>query len=745
VSRIILLLGVLAIAGGAPLPGQARESSGTACVSPALGRAYAGRVDRVLRAKRDLWGEQLVASPDGPTYDGVGRRLTPLVLAGAPGQTPATESGVHYLAFGQPTGAGGADTVALHVADGSQVVSDRLGGPSLTIDVGVAGGERYGSCLARLSGPRLAEGWLPILDTAYTDSAGVRYRQESFAARASGSGPLLSFVDIDADARRATAPTVLRLASSSGQSLTYPIAPGGSRRVTVSWLVTPRPSKPLVVDTESYQATRRSVVAYWTRLLAEGAEVDVPERRVENARRNLLVQDLTLTWRYSIGNPYEEFSFPEGVDVAQVMAGQGLFAVAGAILETSLGRPAEPYPNWKMGQKLVGSALYYRLSDDRSYVKEVTPSLSRYVDSLGRQVAASPRGILRRERYSSDIAGSVYGLHSQAVAWQGIRAMGQVWEETGHAALAERCRSLAATLATGLRRAVRDSERRLPDGSLFIPVRLLDHEEPFDALTTSRLGSYWNLVAPYALASGLFPPHGPQADGALRYLLLHGSRLLGLVRAGAYALYGKAPAYPISGTDQVYGLNVARFLADNDRPDQLVLSLYGQLGAAMTPDTFVAGEAASVAPLPGRYYRSMYLPPNGAANGTFLETLRLMLVHETRASDGSPRGLELAYATPRGWLLPGKRIAVRRLPTSFGPISYTIESGARSIRVSLEVPGRVPMGALGLRLRLPKGDRLSAVSVNGHRAGRLAKTGTIGLPHRPGHVAIVAQVIRGGG
>jgi hypothetical protein len=743
VSRIVLLAGVLAIAGGAPLPGRALEASGAGCAPPALDRAYVERVDRVLRAKQDVWGNELLASGEGPTYDGVRRRLTPLVLAGAPGRTAATESGVHYLALGRPDGSGGADTVALHVADGSQIVSGHIDGPRLTVSVGDRGGERYGSCLARLSESRLADGRLPILDTAYTDSVGVRYRQESFAARTPEARRLVSFVEIDADARAATAPADLRLAPSRGSALTYPIAPGTARRVRVMWPPASGSSKPIPVDAATYATTRRSVIAYWTRRLAEGAVLDVPEQRVEDAWRNLLVQDLTLTWRYSVGNPYEEFSFPEGVDVAETMSAQGFFDVARAILETSLTRPPGPYPNWKMGQKLVGSALYYRLSGDRSYIDRVTPVLTRYVESLGRQVEASPCGILGRERYSSDVADSVYGLHSQAVAWQGIRAMGQVWGETGHASLAARCRALAARLGTGLREAVRESERRLPDGSLFVPMRLLDHEAPYDALTTSRPGSYWNLVAPYALASGLFQPHGRQAEGALRYLLLHGSRLLGLVRAGAYALYGKAPTYPESGTDQVYGLNVARFLADNDRPDQLVLSLYGQLGAAMTPDTFVSGEAASVAPLAGGYYRSTYLPPNGAANGTFLETLRLMLVHETRGEDGRPRGLELAYATPRAWLLPGKRIAVHRLPTSFGPISYTIESTARTVRVSLDVPGRIPLRALGLRLRLPKGDRLSALVVNG-RASRLARPGTIDLPRRPGHVEIVAQVMREG-
>ncbi len=58
----------------------------------------------------------------------------------------------------------------------------------------------------------------------------------------------------------------------------------------------------------------------------------------------------------------------------------------------------------------------------------------------------------------------------------------------------------------GLRRAVARSQRRLPDGSLFVPVRLLDDEQPYDVVVEARLGSYWNLVAPYALASGLFPP-----------------------------------------------------------------------------------------------------------------------------------------------------------------------------------------------------------------------------------------------
>jgi hypothetical protein len=715
VARLVAVAAV-ALSAGASTAGVAPQAQ-DGCAEPATSPSYASRVDRALRAGEDVWGNELLEAPGGPTHARAARYLRPLLLAGAAKQTRLTESGVHYVAFTRPRGAQGAGAVALHLADGSQIVSRRVGGPSVTVEVG---GERFGSCLRRLAAPRLASGYLPILQTGYEDADGVRFAQESFAAERSGT--FASFVRVTADSN-----ATVRVGSAVER-----VSPGAP--LHVMW----RPGSSTRIDAEAYETARRSVADYWGRRLSEGASIAVPERRVNDALRNLLIQNLGLTWRYSIGNAYEQFSFPEGVDVAQVMAAYGFDDVSAAILRTSLTRPLTRYPNWKMGQKLVGSALHYRLFRDRASVDRVTPALRRYVRSLGRQIRASRTGLLERERYSSDIPDSVYGLHSQAVAWQGLRGMGWVWERTGQTALAAECRRLAARLEAGLREAVRASERRMADGSLFIPAQLLDGVEPYDRLTESRLGSYWNLVVPYALASGLFAPGSREANGALRYMLQHGSRILGLVRAGAYALYGQDATYPESGTDQVYGLNVSRFLADNDRPDQLVLSLYGQLAAGMTEGTFVAGEAASIAPLPGTSYRGMYLPPNGASNGSFLETLRLMLVHEALDPRGRPHGLELAYATPRAWLRPGRRIAVRGLPTSFGPVSFSIEARPGSIRVTIEGTARARPAALRLRLRLPGGNRISSVQLDGRRYSRFDRDAeTIDLSGRRGRLELV--------
>ncbi|HVM56040.1 MAG TPA: hypothetical protein VMT74_01165 [Gaiellaceae bacterium] len=721
-----LAAAAMVLAGGATPAAPAPS-----CPAPTATSAYTREVARALAARTDVWGDALLAARGGPTYAGAARYLQPLLYARGPGGAPLTASGVYYLPFGLPDGADGTSSVFLHVADGSQVVARHAGGRALTALVGAAGGERYGSCLARLTPATLAGGYLPILETEYADAAGDRYTQESFAGRLHGK--LAAFVRVTADARAAAA--TIRF-TPSPVAVTVPR--GETRTVAVAW----SPSAgATTIDAAAYDAARKSVVDYWNRRLAEGMTISVPEERVEDAWRALLVQDLVLTWRYSIGNPYEEFSFPEGVDVAQVLAEQGFRQVARAILTTSLTRPTDRYPNWKRGERLLASAEYDRLFRDTSYVDGATPALQRYVTDLGKQIDASSTGLLGRERYSSDIADSVLGLHTQAVAWAGLRGMADVWAETGHASLAATSRRLAARLEAGLRRAVPASERRLGDGSLFLPARLLDDEKPYGSLVEARSGSYWNLVVPYALASGLFAPGSTEATGAWRYMTLHGSRLLGLVRAGAYALYGRSAAFPVSGTDEVYGINVARFLADDGLADQLVLSLYGELAAAMTPGTFVSGEGASIAPLHGEAYRSMYLPPNGASNGAFLETLRLMLVHETRDAAGvEPRGLQLAYATPRAWLEPGKRIAVGGAPTSFGPVSFSIDAGDRSAKVTVEAPRRSAPASLSIRLRLPHGERLTAVTLAGRPWTRFdPSTGAIDLSGRSGTLALEAS------
>jgi hypothetical protein len=757
---------LILLALGAGTATGARETApAIPCAKAKVNATYAASVRGALAKGRDVWGEKLIRSRAGPTYEGVARRLPPLLFAAGPRGRLVTGSGVYYLPFGWPSQFG-AQTVALHVADGSGILANKTKGPSMTVSVG--GGERYGSCRSRLATPQLLDGYLPVLETSYVDQRGVRYEQESFAAHIRETRSLVSFVQLTADTTSSTDLVRLRLTPSArgltlsddgslrrgddtylfasdgaqydGSAVTFDIAPGTTTTVYAAWFVQPGRSKRFHLDEDTYARARDNLVAFWSEKLEGGATYEVPEKVVQDAQRSLLIQSLSMGWRYSIGDRYHsKLSTPEAIDAAGVMGEYGFQALDRATLDVSSWRRLGPTMNWRIGEQLLGSARYYSLFRDRAYVRSRTPALAKYVTNLRRQLAASKHRLLRRERYSSDVYRNVYGLHTQAVVWQGLRAMAAVWDRTGYGVLAARARGAAARLGAGLRRATRRSARKLPDGTLFVPVSLLSGERPYGRLTGSRLGSYWNLVMPYALASGILPPESREATGVLRYMLAHGSRLLGLVRADAYTLYGHA-RFPRSGTDQVYGLNMARFLADNDRPDLLVLSLYGQLAAGMTAGTHVAGEAATIAPVRGEYYRRMFLPPNSGSNSAFLATLRLLLVHETRGPGGVPSGLELAYATPRNWLQPGKQIVVTDAPTSFGRLSYSLSATDGLVEGSVDVPSSPPPAALRLRVRLPAGKRLKQVLVAGRPYhGFDPARGTIDLSGRRGTVTIEAR------
>ena len=60
-----------------------------------------------------------------------------------------------------------------------------------------------------------------------------------------------------------------------------------------------------------------------------------------------------------------------------------------------------------------------------------------------------PDGLLEPEQFSSDIKTPVHGLHAQAVAWEGLRAIASAWRNAGHPGYAERAERVAARLGAG--------------------------------------------------------------------------------------------------------------------------------------------------------------------------------------------------------------------------------------------------------------------------------------------------------
>ena len=218
----------------------------------------------------------------------------------------------------------------------------------------------YGSCLGRLPVARLAGDYLPILDVAYRDGAGVRYTQESFVGRLPGRRSLVSFIRVTADARGSTTGAALRLVSSAGRVSGLRVPRGQSAELDAS--VRPRRGAARKNRGRRLETARATSPGYWQKALAAAPSFVVPDADVMNAERALEIDELAMTWRYSVGNVYEELSYVEALDVAEVMAGYGYFDVARQILRFTLKRLPVRYTNWRAGERLVAGAQYYRLS-----------------------------------------------------------------------------------------------------------------------------------------------------------------------------------------------------------------------------------------------------------------------------------------------------------------------------------------------------------------------------------------------
>ncbi|MBM3289883.1 MAG: hypothetical protein FJY92_06995 [Candidatus Hydrogenedentes bacterium] len=488
--------------------------------------------------------------------------------------------------------------------------------------------------------------------------------------------------------------------------------------------------------------------------MSGSAQFDVPEPIVMHCQKNHLIQNLIMRWRYSLGAAVYHANFyqPESSDALTTLGQFGyLDAYRDGLREIlTMSKGADFYLNWERGEKLSHGAHYYWLTRDPAFVHANTDEYVSMCDALVQQIESDPNHLLHKQRQCGDIADVGYFTWHQTVCWRGLRDMAEVWRAVGRDDLAQRFRPVADRFRDALRRAVEQSESRLPDGSLFIPRRLLEPTpEVFDPVTDTKLGSYWNLCMPYAFASGFWDENGAAMDNIVRYMHGHGSTLLGLLRFNYYptpvgdVTQDGLPGYMTTGFDNVYLPAYVQLLAERDDAERLILTFYSKLANGQTRNTFVSGEGDTAGPVPGMAYRSSYGSPCSANNAVFLQALRLMLVRESFDHDtGAPVSLFLAHATPRQWLESGKRIVVRNAPTCYGPVSYTLESDLanRQVRGEVRLPNRNPAESIAIKLRAPRPYRLRAVTIGDDTSARFDATSeTIVLTGQTGTVAIRAE------
>lgn len=727
-------------------------------------------LDEALAAREDVWGLAAMKQRDGPSYEFFKKLLPPLRYVNAAFR-------YYPIVLGAP---GSSQKVRL-VSNGSAI--NALARLNTWHDTGVpvsffvgTDDRAFGADLRRLKGPDYEDGYLPIVRLAYADDK-TTYEEEVFASanpdlarygvafvkfnnRGHSRGQIAARIQ-----SRKPLKILGRTLSTDGsdalvwfddqwqwhesrQELSAELVKG--RSVFLAIASRPGPNVPknpvdaLKISGREYNRERERCIACWQKLLDSGMQLDAPEPVVNNAWRSLLIGNMMLAEgneaNYSWGNAYERLFEAECGDAVRAFLLWGWTEQGRQMLPPLLHYTGDKLEFHNAGFKLQTLAHYYWLTGDSQFVRTMRDAYERDIKLIitGREAES---GLAPREHYCGDIPTPVYSLSANANSWRGLRDMGAVLDDIGERDEAAVIARTAADYRRRILEAADKSERRDVQPH-FMPVALFGAENPTDPLTSTMLGSYWDLMAPYVLGSGVL---GAEQERAIvDYLQEKGGVCMGMIRFDQHSgLFANE-----NGVDDCYSLRYANTLLRLDEPERALASLYGKLAQGMTENTFISAEGTGLKPL-DEFGRPMYLPPNSSANANFLWTLRHLLVQDWDTDDdGRPDTLRLLFATPRAWLRDGQSIKIAHAPTAFGDVSVTIKSRLKQGEVIAEIqpPQReIPKETL-LRIRLPDGWRATAVNIVGgvEHSGigslPMDAKGTIKLPFAKKRITIRVQV-----
>jgi hypothetical protein len=625
----------------------------------------------------------------------------------------------------------------------------------------------FGGDPTRRDGPRYRDGHLPVLRIDDREGATV-YEQEAFAPV---GGPLAGAgaVFIRFSARGTAGPVAARLDeeipvsagdgsirdtegralvlygpgwSWDGAGRTLRAEPAPGHPVELAVLTRPLAAPFPELTAAAYAGERRACLERWEGLLASGMRLAIPEPVVQDAWRSLIVGNFLIAvgdrMHYSAGNAYDHLYEAECGDATRAMMLYGFADESRRMVKPMLEFNRQATRYHVAGHKLQLLAHYYWVTRDADSLRAWEPiwePVIEFVTSSRRK----DNGLLPPDRYAGDIAQDVFSLSSNANCWRGLRDMAAVLADLGRRERAGALMGEAKAYREAILDAVARSER-LDTKPPFIPIALFGVEGPHEVLTATRTGSYYDLMIPYVLGSGVFGRGSPREGWIIDYLRTHGGLAMGMIRSMPHqGQFDKMP-----GVNPLYGLRHQLTLLRRDDAGHALVGFYGHLAQALTRDTFIGGEAAQLLNGDERG-RTFYLPPNSANNSTVLTTLRYLLVQDWDLDDdGRPETLRLLFGAPGRWLADGATVDVARAPTAFGAVSCRAESrlGDGAVTLTVDAPPQRPDAWL-VRLPLPTGWQATGAEVGGAELP-IGEGGAIDLSGRTGRVVLRVRVGRTG-
>src|SRR5579871_59683 len=462
-----------------------------------------------------------------------------------------------------------------------------------------------------------------------------------------------------------------------------------------------------------YDAARHSTLDFWSGWAQRGAQFRVPEPAVNELFQATLWHGLRLPRRHGseqdgvqIDLPYSNFAYSQtgtpwpvnqAVYVDYMLYGlRGYQDVAVEELLAQYRNNQEfsghvnGYANWVSNTPgmLYAVAQEYMLYRERASLDRLLPYCLKALDWCLQEVrnaeqqSGATKGLVKGPL--NDLTGDGFWSFNQAYMYAALERFGQMLESIGHSRAGE-----ALEAARMLRAKIGQAFSAAAVHSTIIQLR--DHTwipyVPSEAFTYNRILDQWyptdvDTGALHLVRLKAIPASGELADSLLND---HEDNLY---------LKGWGMA-----NEPVYNQQGTAYLLRDD-PKAAIRTFYSYMACAFSHSTFE--------PVEHRWTHGQYFGPP-STDGAWFELFRNMLVREV-----DDRTLLLAQAAPRKWLEDGKVIEVQRAPTYFGPVSYKIESQARSAKISVTVHlGERKPQTLLIRLRHPEQRPLRSATVDG--------------------------------
>lgn len=365
------------------------------------------------------------------------------------------------------------------------------------------------------------------------------------------------------------------------------------------------------------------------------------------------------------------------------------------------------------GEFIFAVAEVARQTHDLAFLRRLWPAVSRTVaaiDRLRRQNMTEGHGSGPHSVYYGLMPESIshegYAGHPVHAFWDGF------WTLRGLKDAVELAGMLGDQAAVDRYQRILDEFRR----DLYVALERTIAEKPIDYLPGSvELGDYdVNATAASINIAGEEErlPTGPLARTFDQFADTVRKRRLGQLRWDAYTPYEVRSVEALVRLGRrEQALELLDFLMSGQRP-----AAWRHWAEVVWRD-----------PRSPRFFGDM---PHAWIGAEFIRAVRAMYLFE-RERDQS---LVLAAGIPDAWLRSGGELGVRRMPTRYGELSYSLRrTGARELSMNITGKLRQPPG--GIVLQPPLGQPLRGLQVNGRALPDFA-SGDINIRELPAEVRL---------